>query len=370
MATVKVPGNGEPTCPGPKGAPSEPEELHIAGEAWAGSTHLNPILLEMDGHDGRVAVVGPDVTVLHDDEIPIDLGLVRTLVATQFPRYADLPLRRLGASGSTNALFRLGDHLLVRLPRQPGNGAVIEKEQRWAGEFRLRLPVMVPQILAIGQPAHGYSERWSIVEWLPGEHPKACGPDEPPSQQREQLAVDLAHVIIALRSAPMSDAAAHDPALRGYRGEALAGIDDWTRTSIDRCRSIAGLDLDLDLALAVWEDALKLPGSHEAGPDRWYHGDLVAENLLITDGRLSAVIDFAVGVGDPTIDLHGAWELFDQPARDVFRERLGAQDAEWLRGRAWALGLALGTFTYYWHTMPGRREDRLLMARNILADAQ
>lgn len=310
------------------------------------------------------------MAVLHDDEIPIDLDLVRNLVDTEFPQYADLRLRRLGASGSTNALFRLGEELLVRLPRQPGNGAAIEQEQRWTREFGPRLPVRVPQILAIGRPGHGYSERWSIVGWLPGEHPMACGPDEPPNQQRAQLAVDLAEVIIALRSTPISDEAAHDPALRGYRGDALAGIDDSVRRNIEQCRSIAGFDLDLDRALAVWEDALKLPGAYEVCPDCWYHGDLVAENLLVTAGRLSAVIDFAVAVGDPTIDLHGAWEIFDQPAREVFRDRLGVGDAEWLRGRAWALGLALGTFTYYWHTMPDRRESRLVMVRNILADAQ
>ena len=230
---------------------------------------------------------------------------------------------------------------------------MIEKEQRLAGEFASLLPVRVPEILAIGRPSHGYGEQWSIVGWLPGEHPAACGPDEPPSEQRSQLAVDLAEVIIALRAAPMSEAAVQDPALRGYRGEALAGIDDWVRNSIEGCRSIVGLDLDLDLAQAVWEDALKLPGAYEVGPDRWYHGDLVAENLLVMDGRLSAVLDFGVEIGDPTIDLHGAWELFDQPAREVFRERLGAEDAEWLRGRAWALCIALGTFTYYWDTMPG-----------------
>jgi aminoglycoside phosphotransferase (APT) family kinase protein len=310
------------------------------------------------------------VTVLHHNEIPVGIDLVRKLVDTEFPQYADLPLRPLAASGSTNVLFRLGDDLLVRLPRQPGNGAAIEREQRWAGEFGPRLPVKVPQILAIGRPGHGYGERWSIVGWLPGEHPPACGPDEPPSRQRAQLAVDLAEVIIALRGASIPDAAAHDPALRGYRGEALAGKDHSVRRNIEQCRSIAGFDFDLDHVLAVWEDALTLPGAYEAGPDCWYHGDLVAENLLVTAGRLSAVIDFGVAVGDPTVDLHGAWEIFDRPAREVFRERLGATDAEWLRGRAWALGIALGTFTYYWHTMPGRRADRLMMARNVLADAQ
>jgi aminoglycoside phosphotransferase (APT) family kinase protein len=307
--------------------------------------------------------------ILHEDEIPIDLDLVRALVDTQFPHYADLPLTRLGASGSTNALFRLGDDLLVRLPRQPGNGASIEQEQRWSGEFGPRLPVAVPQILAIGEPDHGYRERWSIVGWLDGEHPLACGPKQVPTAQRSQLAVDLAEVILALRSAPMTAETIGDERLRSYRGKALAVIDDSVRSNLVLCRSIPGFDLDLDLARGVWEEALELPAANVAGPDRWYHGDLVAENLLITDGRLSAVIDFGVSIGDPTIDLHGAWEILDQPAREVFRQRLDADDAEWLRGRAWALGIALMTFTYYWDTMPGRRRDRLAMARNVLADA-
>lgn len=309
------------------------------------------------------------MTHLHDDEIPIDHDLVRTLVDTQFPQYADLPLRRHSSTGSTNALFRLGDHLLVRLPRQPGNGAAIDQERRWAGVFGPRLPVSVPEILAIGSPGPGYGEQWSIVGWIPGDHPPACSPDEAPSPQRARLAVDLSQVIIDLRAVPMPTAARQDPLLRGYRGGALSGIDDAVRSNIEQCRSIPGFDLDLDLALRVWDEALQLPGAYEVGADAWYHGDLVAENLLFTDGRLSAVIDFSVSVGDPTIDLHGAWEILDRPAREIFRERLGVGDAEWLRGRAWALGIALGTFTYYWDTLPGRRHDRLMMARQVLADA-
>jgi hypothetical protein len=31
--------------------------------------------------------------VLHDDEIPIDTGLVRALVARSMPHYVDLPVR-------------------------------------------------------------------------------------------------------------------------------------------------------------------------------------------------------------------------------------------------------------------------------------
>lgn len=306
---------------------------------------------------------------LHDDEIPIDLALVRTLIDTQFPQYSELSLSRLGETGSTNALFRLGDEFLVRLPLQPGNGAAIETERRWSDVFRSRLPVEIPRTLAIGRPAHGYPERWSILGWLPGERPEVYEPGQDATPERSRLAADLAAVIMAIRSAPLTEEDIRDPSLRGYRGGTLADFNPAVRGYLDDCRANPEVDLDLDVALRIWESALRLPGADQPGADQWYHGDLVAENLLISDGRLSAVIDFGVAVGDPTIELHGAWELFDVPARELFRDRLRADEATWLRGRAWALGIALGTFSYYWHTLPTRCSDRLAMARNVLADA-
>ena len=307
---------------------------------------------------------------LHDDEIPIDIGLVRRLVDNGFPHYAGLPLRRLAAFGSTNVLFRLGDDLLVRLPRQPGGGSAIDKERRWLPEICPHLPVAVPEVVAVGEPAFGFEESWSIVRWLEGELPQACTPEDRPRPERSVLAVDLADVILALRALPVPEAAASDSGLRGYRGRSLEEFDAQCRRNIQQCRSIEDLDLDLNAAQRVWAAALALPGASEVGPDRWYHGDLVAENLLLNDGRLTGVLDFGgLRVGDPTVDLHGAWELLDAPAREVFRARLGVDDGEWLRGRAWALAIALGSFTYYWTTMPARRRDRLAMVRSVLADA-
>ncbi|NKB99984.1 MAG: phosphotransferase [Pseudomonadales bacterium] len=308
-------------------------------------------------------------SVLHDNEIPVDIELVGQLVVAQFPQFAELTLSRLPASGSSNVLFRLGEDLLVRLPRQPGGGDGIAKERRWLPHFKQRLPVAVPEVLEVGKPGFGYSEQWSIVRWLEGDLVKAYAGDRPTDVDRNALAHSLADVILALQSVEVSEEASRDPSLRWYRGGALADFDKVTRRNIEKCRSIEDLGLDLDAALTYWDRAMQLPGVHKPGPTRWYHSDLVAENLLVTDGRLSAVLDFGgLAVGDPTIDLHGMWEILDSPSREILRSRLNVEDAQWARGRAWALGIALGAFTYYWAKMPGRMQDRLAMAQAVLAD--
>lgn len=111
---------------------------------------------------------------------------------------------------------------------------------------------------------------------------------------------------------------------------------------------------------------------HEIAADepRWLHGDLFPENLLLHEGRLAAVLDFDVlSVGDPTVDLVVAWALLDPPGRQVFRSVLGVDKPTWLRGRAWALAIALMTLPYYWHTMPERCSVAIAMAHAVLSDA-
>lgn len=307
--------------------------------------------------------------VLHSDEIPIDTALVRALVARSLPHHAATPVRRLAASGSTNVLFRLGDELLVRLPRQPGGSAAIRKEATWLPVVRPRLPVAVPEVVAVCGPDHGYPEHWSVVRWLDGDHPEVVIPETPVDPRREVLARDLAAVLTALSQLEVPPEAVDDPHLRSYRGGPLVTMDQTTRENIERCRSLADFPLDLDAVTRIWEDALRLPGAAEPAPPRWYHGDLTAENLLVQDGRLAAVLDFGgLAVGDPAVDLVVAWEVLDPPARELFRTQLGVDDATWLRGRAWALCITLMIW-YYWTTMPKRRASRMAIGRNILADA-
>jgi aminoglycoside phosphotransferase (APT) family kinase protein len=100
---------------------------------------------------------------------------------------------------------------------------------------------------------------------------------------------------------------------------------------------------------------------------RWFHGDVVAENLLVRGGRLAALLDFGgLAVGDPVVDLVVAWELLDPEARRTFRDAMGVDESRWAVARGWALALAVMTFPYYWTTMPERCANRLAMARAVL----
>lgn len=92
--------------------------------------------------------------------------------------------------------------------------------------------------------------------------------------------------------------------------------------------------------------------------------------MLVRDGRLAAVIDFGcVGVGDPAVDLIVAWNLLPASARATFREAVGADDAEWARGRGWALSISLIQLPYYWETNPPLAENSRHVIREILAEA-
>ena len=285
------------------------------------------------------------------------------------PACADAPVRRLASSGSTNALFRLGDDLLVRLPRQPGGSASISKEATWLPVLGPLLPVSVPDVVAVFEPDREYPERWSVVRWIDGAHPEVVDPDSSVDPGREGLATSLASVWRALREAEVPTGAVDIPDLRSYRGEPLATMDRATRKNIERCRSLEDFGFDLDAAEQIWADAMKLPGVAGRTTPHWYHGDLAAENLLVRDGALNAVLDFGgLSVGDPTVDLVVAWEVLDPPARELFRRQVGVDDATWLRGRAWALSITLMIW-YYWTTMPERRARCMAVGRNVLADA-
>jgi aminoglycoside phosphotransferase (APT) family kinase protein len=119
-------------------------------------------------------------------------------------------------------------------------------------------------------------------------------------------------------------------------------------------RSVAELGDHIDRAavLRSWEQSLAAPAW--GGAEEWVHGDLLPGNLLVVNGRLSAVIDFGgLNVGDPACDLQPAWNMFTGRSRRTFLDELRVDEAMRLRGRGWALSQALMALPYYWETNPG-----------------
>ena len=112
----------------------------------------------------------------------------------------------------------------------------------------------------------------------------------------------------------------------------------------DNLQQLDGL-VDRGAVLALWERVLSTPPW--SGPPLWIHGDLHPGNLLVSDGRLSAVIDFGdLAAGDPATDLSVAWMLLPSSARQAFltsaRDEFNPLDDHTLmRARGWALALGL-----------------------------
>ncbi|WP_103339105.1 aminoglycoside phosphotransferase family protein [Amycolatopsis sp. CA-126428] len=266
---------------------------------------------------------------MHADEHAIDTTLVARLVRRQFPEWAHLPVTPLASGGTVNAVYRLGDGLTVRLPLTAGGAGDIAKEARVLPALG-GLPVAVPAVVAVGEPAEGYPWPWAVHRWLDGA-PALEG----------HAARGLAEFVLALRA----NQAAGPPA---RRGRPLSTVDTATREAIDELAR-TGEPFAPDAALAAWTEALDAP--QWTGPPCWVHGDLMPSNLLLRDGRLTGVLDWATaGLGDPAADLIPAWNLLTADTRRTFRDAVAPDDATWARGRGRALSMAVIQLPYYRHT--------------------
>ncbi len=281
------------------------------------------------------------VVKMHADEVSTDASLVSRLLATQFPQWAELPISSVRSSGTDNALYRLGDDKVVRLPRIHWALGQIDKERQWLPRLAPHLPLAVPIQLAKGEPGEGYPWHWSVYRWLEGENATIDQIADP-----NQAAIALAQFLTALQQIDTTDGPS--PGIDDLaRGKPLAARDSYTREAI---AALQGM-FDTGIVTAAWEAALQAPEWNR--PTVWIHGDLLPGNLLFQQGRLSAVIDFgALGLGEPACDLMIAWSLFSGESRDTFRKALAIDDATWARGRGWALSVALIFIPYYLNTNP------------------
>ena len=297
------------------------------------------------------------VAKLHDDEVDIDASLVTRLLAEQFPEWAGGPVQVVASSGTDNVTFRVGADLAVRLPRTERTQGQVEKDLTWMPRLSPQLPLAVPEPLALGTPGEDYPFSWGVYRWLEGE----------PFQQ-DQLADplaaarDLAEFVRCLQTVDTTGAPVppDDPF---SRGTPLAPRDALFREALDELRD----EFDTGLVLAAWEASLA--ADTWDGPPRWIHGDLMPGNVLVADGKLSAVIDFGTAwAADPAADLLAAWYLFEGDSRRAFRDAMEIDQETWARARGWVLSLRMIAIPYYRTRNPAAVRDAHPLIAEILAD--
>ncbi|ATQ42382.1 aminoglycoside phosphotransferase family protein [Caulobacter mirabilis] len=279
------------------------------------------------------------------------------MLAAQHPRWAGLPLTPVASAGTDNALFRLGDDLVVRLPKEARAASQGVKEQAWLPRLSTQLPLAIPAPVATGAPGAGFPWGWSVCRWLDGRDAWTTPPDDP---------IHTGEALGAFVAALQRIDAAGGPASgeqNSWRGVPLRILDRTAR------RSIAGIAdlLDAERLTAIWAAALAAP--RHAGPPTWIHGDLHPGNLLVGDGRLTAVIDFGLlGVGDPAADLMAAWSVVPAEGRQAFRAAVEPDAAAWTRARGWAVYAGAVALSYYRERNPTLAAISRRTLEAVLAD--
>jgi aminoglycoside phosphotransferase (APT) family kinase protein len=255
-------------------------------------------------------------------ELTIDAVMVRELLFQQHSDLAELSLLAV-SSGWDNAIFRLGEHLAVRLPRRELAAALVLNEQRWLPRLAAQLPLKVPVPLRVGVPQEWYPWAWSIVPWIDGETADVAPPDD------DQADV-LGRFFEALHRPAPADAP-HNP----YRGVPLAqrevSFEERAAKLTGRCDAID------TRVIAIWNEAL---AAQESTASTWIHGDMHPRNVLCARGRIEGIIDWGdIAQGDAASDLAGIWMLL--PNLQARRRAMAAcptvSSATWARAKGWAV---------------------------------
>jgi len=312
----------------------------------------------------QIEVRNPCGMRMHANQLSVSPETVRQLVDEQFPRWRSLPVRAIASPGTVNAIFRIGDKLAARFPLEPRD---VDATRRWleseaeaARELAQSTRFPTPTPIAIGEPGPGYPRPWSVQTWLPG----ATAEHEDPGES-VAFAHDLAEFITDLQGIDTRGRTFSRPG----RGGDLRSHDAWMETCFRHSEQL----LDVSRLRHAWAAMRCLP---RRSSDAMTHGDLIPGNVLVSDGRLTGILDVGgLAPADPALDLVGAWHLLEAGPRTALREDLERDDLEWDRGKAWAFEQAMGLVWYYADSHPtmsriGRRTLERIMADDRPVEAR
>ena len=271
-----------------------------------------------------------------DAELVVDGSLVRTLLAEQFPEFDPSSARLLG-EGWDNSVWAVDEVWAFRFPRRAIAIPGVEREIAVLPGLAPLLPVPIPEPRRVGVPSETF--RWPFVgtPLLPGREPADAGLLD---HERDALAPGLARFLRTLHARETLDAV--DPT-RALPVDFNRRADATLRVA--RARENLAYLRDA----SIWSPPASMEGilsaSERLPPSRaelvLTHGDLHQRHVLVSQGRLSAVIDFGdVCLADPCIDLIPLWSLLTPRGRVQFFADYGAiTDDQLLRSRVLAIVL-------------------------------
>lgn len=286
---------------------------------------------------------------LHENEIHVDEEIVRAALARERPEWAALSIRPAGG-GTDNTMYRLGDDLVVRIPRSIDHADALRKEARWLPRFAGRLPVATPLIRHLGQAHPDLPVPWAVLTWLTGHAASTQVVSGWEEAEQARLGRDLAGLVQGVRDTPGPTARqARHRELQWYRAGELATHEDLLSRTVEQARALLP-DLDVSRLTELWRIGVNADAPSAAG---WLHADLRPANFLVIDRRLSGLIDFGgLSYGRWAAEHAPTWDL-PATVRIHYRRRLALDDATWAAARAWAILVALTGIPYYWTSGPG-----------------
>ncbi len=264
-------------------------------------------------------------------ETGIDERLIARLLQDQAPRLAGLRAVKV-RDGWDNAVWRLGDSLAIRITRRAVAAGLHRHEQRWLPVLAPRLPLPVPAPVIAGVPSALFPWPWSVVPWFEGDVAAVASP-----HPRETGALGA---FLAALHVPAPEDVAPNPARGGPLASCQAAVTTWAEQALT-----SGDETLIRAAAGLFNAGLVAAPATERV---WIHGDLHPRNVLVSQGRLCAVLDWGdVTAGDAAADLAALWWLFDLSAHDRFWSAYRpVSPAMWHRARAWAALFGLSFLTF------------------------
>ena len=214
---------------------------------------------------------------------------------------ADAPL--LGAGGEAR-VYDLGHGRIARIPHAGAARHQVFARAQLLGEVATgtaKLPFQTPEVLDIIE----HSGRIATLERRMEGTPLSTALASAPRESREGLVASYLDTALRLRDIPVQrdwfGPLIGDPALRS---------DSWP-LFLERRLQRSSTTCPPDLKAQVLDPAnLALP---VAATPHLVHVDYFPDNVLVTDGAVTAVLDFSVSAlaGDPRLDAWGAVAYLD-----------------------------------------------------------